>query len=116
MDIPIDMGTVTCEPNTTEYADYAPGSHYLELCQSEKDMIEMVCSNFDDVVVIYNGANTLEMGFVNEYEQIKSVLICPGPGQTGFNSLGRVLSGNVNPSAKTADTFVSDLTKYAYME
>lgn len=110
LDIPIDMSTVTCEPNTTEYADYAPGSHYLELCQSEKDMIGMVCSNFDDVVVIYNGANTLEMGFVNEYEQIKSVLICPGPGQTGFNSLGRVLSGDVNPSAKTADTFVFDLT------
>lgn len=112
-DIPVDMNSeaVDCTSNSTEYDDFPEGAHYLELCQSEKDMLEMVCDNFEDVVVVYNGANTLEMGFVNEYEQIKSVLLCPGPGQTGFNSLGAVLSGEVNPSGRTADTFVADLTK-----
>ena len=111
-DIPIDMNdpAVDCSNNTEDYDDFPEGSHYLELCQSEKDMLEMVCSNFDDVVVIYNGANTLEMGFVNDYEQIKSVLTCPGPGQNGFNALGTILSGETNPSGKTADTYVADLT------
>lgn len=112
-DIPVDMNSedVDCTGNSTEYDDFPEGAHYLELCQSEKDMLKMVCDNFNDVIVVYNGANTLEMGFTNEYEQIKSVLLCPGPGQTGFNSLGAVLSGKVNPSGRTADTFVADLTK-----
>lgn len=58
----------------------------------------------------YNGANTIELGFVNEYEQIKGVLWCPGARQSGFNALGKILTWEVNPSAKTADTFVMDLT------
>lgn len=111
-DIPVDMNSeaVDCTDNSTEYDDFPEGAHYLELCQSEKDLLDMVCGNFEDVVIVYNGANTLEMGFVNEYSQIKSVLLCPGPGQTGFNSLGAVLSGEVNPSGRTADTFAADLT------
>ncbi len=111
-DIPTDMNSesVDCTSNSEEYDDFPEGSHYLELCQSEIDMLDMVCDNFENVVVIYNGANTLEMGFTNEYEQIKSVLLCPGAGQTGFNSLGKILSGEVNPSGRTVDTYVSDLT------
>ena len=71
---------------------------------------DRVCENFDNVVVVYNGANAMELGFLNEYEQIKGALWCPGTGQSGFNSLGSILSGEVNPSAKTSDTFVADLT------
>ena len=96
--------------NSTEYADFEQGQHYLELSKSERDMLDLVCSNFENVVVVYNGANTMELGFVDEYAQIKSVLWCPGTGQSGFNALGSILAGTVNPSGKTADTFVYDLT------
>lgn len=73
-------------------------------------MIDLVCQNFDNVILVYNGANTMELGIAEEYEQIKSVIWCPGTGQNGFNALGEIISGEVNPSAKTADTFVRDLT------
>lgn len=73
-------------------------------------MLDLVCQNFDNVVVVYNGANAMELGFINEHEQIKGALWCPGTGQSGFNALGEILSGEVNPSAKTSDTFVADLT------
>ena len=43
----------------------------------------------DDVIVIYNGANQFELGFVDEYPQIKSVVWCPGTGNVGFNALGK---------------------------
>ena len=96
--------------NSTAYNEFEAGEHYLQLSKSERDMLALVCSNFENVVVVYNGANTMELGFVDEYSQIKGVLWCPGPGQTGFNALGNILAGTVNPSAKTADTFVKDLT------
>lgn len=96
--------------NSTEYADFEQGQHYLELSKTERDMLDLVCSNFENVIVVYNGANTMELGFANEYTQIKSVLWCPGTGQSGFNALGSILAGTVNPSGKTADTFVYDLT------
>ena len=70
----------------------------------------MVCANFENVILVYDGVTTFEMGFVNDYPQIKGVLWCAGPGQTGFDALGEILSGEVNPSGKTADTFLYDLT------
>lgn len=36
---------------------------------------------------------------------------CPPAGQTGFSALGEVLAGETNPSGKTSDTFLKDLTK-----
>ena len=61
-------------------------------------MAEMVCSNFSDVVVVYNGDNQFELGFVEEYEQIKAAVWCPGTGNVGYNALGKVLRGEVKPS------------------
>lgn len=91
--------------NNGDYDDFEADSTYLELSKTEKDLVEMVCSEFEDVIVVYNGANTLEMGWTEEYEQIKSVLLCAGAGATGFNALGNIISGEVNPSGKTADTW-----------
>ena len=109
-DLPVDVSQVTYTNNSDEYNDFEPGEHYLQLSQTERNMLDLVCENFDNVVVVYNGANAMELGFLNEYEQIKGALWCPGTGQSGFNSLGSILSGEVNPSAKTSDTFVADLT------
>lgn len=100
--------------NSSEYEDFTEGMHFLELSNSERDMVEMVCSNFDNVVVVYNGSNTFELGFVNEYEQIKGCVWCAGPGQNGFNALGKMLKGEVNPSGKTTDLFAADFTQAPY--
>lgn len=109
-DLPTDVSQVTYTNNSDEYNDFEPGEHYLQLSHTEEDMLALVCENFDNVVVVYNGANAMELGFLNEYDQIKGALWCPGTGQSGFNALGRILSGEVNPSGKTSDTFAADLT------
>lgn len=128
-DLPHDMGAVmngtwqeagtkymraSYVNNSEQYDDYTAGMNYLELSQTEQNLVELVCSNFDEVIVVYNGANPLEMGWVDEYEQIKGLLVCPGAGATGFNGLGTILRGTVNPSGKTADTWVYDLTRTPY--
>ncbi len=90
--------------------DWDEGDHYLQLSNPEEEMVELVCSNFDNVIVIYNGANAFELGWVEDYDSIKGVLWCAGTGQSGFEALGEVLAGTVNPSGKLVDTYVYDLT------
>ena len=109
-DIPMDVSKAAYDNNSDEYDDFPEGEHYLQLSQTERDMVDMVCSNFNNVIVIYNGANQFELGFADEYPQIKSVVWCPGTGNVGFNALGKVFSGEVNPSGKTPDTFIYDMT------
>lgn len=109
-DLPTDVSQVTYDAGHS-YNDFEPGEHYLQLSKTEKDMIDLVCKNFDKVVVVYNGANAMELGWVKDYSQIKSVIWCAGTGQSGFNALGSILCGDVNPSGRTIDTFVYDLTQ-----
>ena len=109
-DIPMDVSKVAYDNNSDKYDDFPEGEHYLQLSQTERDMVDMVCSNFDNVIVVYNGANQFELGFADEYPQIKSVVWCPGTGNVGFDALGKVFSGEVNPSGKTPDTFIYDMT------
>ena len=95
----------------SEQADDLDASKsYLELSNREQALLDKVTADYDKVIVIVNSANAMELGFVNDYSQIKSVIYCPGTGQTGFEGLGEILAGAVNPSGKTADTFVADLT------
>lgn len=110
-DMPGDVSEVAFDNNSKNYSDFEKGEHYLQLSKTERDMMQLVTKEFSKVIVIYNGANPLEMGFVNQYPQIKSVLWAPGLGNTGFNSLGKILSGAINPSGRAADTFVYDMKK-----
>ncbi|MDO5540990.1 MAG: glycoside hydrolase family 3 C-terminal domain-containing protein [Eubacteriales bacterium] len=101
--------------NNGAYDDFEPGESYLELSVTEEQMVEKVCSEFDNVIVIINANNTMELGWVDEYEQIGAVLLAPGAGNTGFAALGEIINGSVNPSGKTADTFVKDLMTTPYI-
>ena len=108
-DLPQDVSTVTYEDNSENYKDFEPGEHYLQLTQTEEDMLNMVCENFENVIFLYNGANAFEFGFIKDHPQIKSAIWCPGMGQSGFNSLGKILTGEINPSGKTVDIALADL-------
>ncbi len=94
--------------------DLDASKHYLELTTRESEMVQRVTSEFENVIVVINASNAMELGWVNEYPSIKAVILAPGPGQTGFNALGNILTGAVNPSGRTIDTFVADLTKAPY--
>ena len=91
--------------------DLDASKHYLELSNRELAMVKRVTSEYSNVIVLVNAANPMELGWVDEYASIKAAVWFAGPGQTGFNALGRILNGTVNPSGKTVDTFVKDLTK-----
>ena len=112
-DLPTDMKAkgITYKNNSKDYDDFQKGESFLQLSKTERDMIDLVTSNFKKVTLVYNGANTFQFDFLNDYPQIQSVVWCPPAGQTGFSALGEVLAGEANPSGKTSDTFLKDLTK-----
>lgn len=96
---------------TTQEEDGGSDVSYLELTSRERDMLEEVNKDFSNVIVIVNSANAMELGFLDEYENINAALWIAGAGETGFNALGSILSGEVNPSGRLVDTYVYDLTK-----
>ena len=109
-DMPGDVTEASYDNNLNGYNDFEPGEHYLQLSQTEEDLVDLVCTNFDNVIVVYNAANPMELGFIDQYEQIRAAIWCQGPGHTGFEALGKILNGEVNPSGKTTDTFIYDMT------
>ncbi|MBR3368058.1 MAG: glycoside hydrolase family 3 C-terminal domain-containing protein [Lachnospiraceae bacterium] len=110
--IPAQYGyTNATYTNNGDYDDFEPGEHFLELSVTEENMVEKVCSEFEKVVVIINANNPMELGWVEDYPQIGAVILAPGAGNTGFTGLGEIISGAVNPSGHTIDTYVRDLTR-----
>lgn len=91
-------------------------SHYLELDQNETDMLKEACDNFGKVIVIVNSGSPIELGFLVDSTdpaynaKIKAALWLGNPGQNGTDVLGKILKGEINPSAKTVDIYTKDFT------
>ena len=100
--------TASYTNNSQEYDDFAPDESYIQLSRTERDMIDLVAANFDNVVVVVNANNAMELGFVNDYDSIGAVLLAPGTGRAAMNALGKILKGTVNPSGRTVETYVYD--------
>lgn len=99
----------------------APGArsaddHYLQLDQNETDLLDYVCENFDKVIVLINSFNAMELGFLDDpnhyayHPEIKAAVLVGAP-SAGADAIGEIVTGDVNPSGHTVDTFVRDLKK-----
>ena len=91
--------------NSEEYTDFEDGQGYLELTRPEKDMIELAKKTSTKTIVVINAANVFQLGDLQDAPEIDAIVRAIPGGQVGFNALGRILDGEVNPSAKTPDTF-----------
>jgi beta-glucosidase len=90
------------------------GQHYLEIDNTEKEIIEYLNANFENVILLVNCNNAMELGWVKDYSHIKAVVNFPGAGRTGTYGLGRMLVGvdadgnEISSSGHLVDTFVYD--------
>ena len=95
--------------NSRAYDEFGEGDHYLQLSQSEKNLVDTVTSRFENVIVVINANNAMELGWVEDYDNIGAVILAPGTGTSGMTALGEILNGTVNPSGRTVDTYLYDL-------
>lgn len=99
-DEPLDMA---------DYDNGDAGKHYLELQDTEREMLDYVEANYENVVVVINSSNAMELGFLEE-ENIDAAIWIGGPGSQGLQGVADIICGKTNPSGKLADTYAYDLT------
>ncbi|KAA8501316.1 beta-glucosidase [Mediterraneibacter catenae] len=84
--------------------------HYLELSDTEREMIDMIkAQGYEKVIAVINSSHAMELGFLEE-EGIDGAIWIGGPGANGCNAIGKIMSGEINPSGRLADTYAYDLT------
>lgn len=79
---------------------------YLEPDSTELEIISYLNDNFDNVILVANSNAALELGWVKDYTNIKAVL-----SSTTIEAVPYILTGQVNPSGRTVDTFAADASK-----
>ncbi|MBO4990068.1 MAG: glycoside hydrolase family 3 protein [Clostridia bacterium] len=94
-----------------EYNTYWDDQHQLELSQYEKNWLAFCKKNYAKTVVVINSSNAMELGELQKDDGVDAIIWVGGPGSTGFNALGNILSGKVNPSGRTVDVYAADFTK-----
>ncbi|HJD02430.1 MAG TPA: glycoside hydrolase family 3 C-terminal domain-containing protein [Candidatus Mediterraneibacter excrementavium] len=98
-----DAAVIVLSRGGQEAMDMAEGS--LGLTEDEAAMIAMVNDSFDNIVVLLNTANPMELGWMNDYANIKACIWAGFPGQFGITSIPQILNGTENPSGKLVDTY-----------
>ena len=84
---------------------------YLEPDSTELEILQYLNDNFTNTVLVVNSNAAVELDWLADFPNIKSVLVVPTTGTYGVESLGRILSGDINPSGRIVDTYVADASK-----
>ena len=87
------------------------GGNYLALSDIEKGVLRGLASlkaagKVKKIIVLFNAANQIETGFLfDEAYDIDAALWIGSVGITGFNAVGDIIAGKVNPSGHLSDTY-----------
>ncbi|MBQ9265511.1 MAG: glycoside hydrolase family 3 C-terminal domain-containing protein [Bacilli bacterium] len=78
---------------------------YLTISTEEEALLEWICDNFENVIVLINSTNLMQLDFLDRIEKIDACLICGCTGNYGANGIVDIIYGEVSPSGKTTDTY-----------
>ena len=108
-----DVAFVTLSRFATEGNDLAmvndKGVRMLQLDEYEEAIFQMIqdSGKFNKVVVLLNSVFPLELDWLEKYD-VDAVLWVGNPGFYGMPGAIRVVTGEVNPSGHTVDTFAAN--------
>lgn len=102
-----NSGGEECDRHLTE--DYY-------LTGSETQLVRKICRNFPNVILILNVNGLIDLSWVKNFPEIKSLLFLGIPGEEGAAALAKILSGEVNPSGKMAVTVAENYEDYPSAE
>lgn len=82
---------------------------YLEPDSTEREILSYLNDNFDNTILVVNTASALQLDWLADYPHIRAVISMPSAGTEGMNSFARILTGAINPSGRTVDTWSGDI-------
>ena len=85
--------------------------HALQLSDNEQDLFDYITDKFENVIIIINSGNIFQCDAFENNDAVKAVLWAGSVGDVGAGAIGRILTGEVNPSGHTVDTWARDFTK-----
>ena len=87
-----------------------------DLSEEEHQMLADICAYYKNVVVVINAGAQVDLSFMDEFRNIRALLVIVQPGMEGGNAFADILSGKVNPSGKLADTWAYKYEDYPSSE
>lgn len=81
---------------------------YLEPDSVELSVLSYLNDNFDDILLLVNTCGSMELGWVEDFPNIHTVIYTGLPGTYGLNGVADIIAGNVNPSGHLVDTYAYD--------
>lgn len=92
-----------------ETANYADGQHELELSKEERDLVAAAKQSCSKVVVVINASTPMEVGDLMAGDlAVDSIIEVGSLGASGAEAVGKVLTGEINPSGRTTDIWAAD--------
>ncbi len=113
-----DTALITINRYSTENVDRKNDGTdtYFVLSDKEKQLVESVCSNFENVIVLINTGSMIDTSWFAQNDKIKAALMIWQGGMEGGLATADVLVGDVNPSGKLVDTFAGKFEDYPSSE
>ena len=84
--------------------------HKYQLDSKQMALLKHAEDNFDKVIVLINNSVPVEIGALKDDDKVDAILVVGQPGDNGFDAVGKILNGEVNPSGRLVDTYARDLT------
>ena len=117
-------GSEGCDVKAIDARDYDPASgsslpsgydwdepttkHALQLSDNEEALLEELGRHTDNIIVLINSSNIFQCDQLVNNPKVKAILWIGNPGDRGAYTVGRILTGQVNPSGRTVDTWARD--------
>ncbi len=86
------------------------GDYYLK--DDEHQMLADLCAYYKDVIVVVNAGGQVDLSFMDEFSNIRGLLVIVQPGMEGGNAFADVISGKANPSGKLVDSWAYQYEDY----
>ncbi len=111
-DAAADTAIYVISRNSGEGSDrkYEKGDYLF--FDEEVEQLKLLTENFEHVIVVLNVGGVMNLSEINQLEGIDAILLMSQLGCQGGNALADILTGNVTPSGKLADTWAKDYWDY----
>ena len=100
----------TCDCRDNDSASFTE-KHALELSDNEQALFDELHNHTDHIIMIINSSNVFECGQFEDDPKVSAIIWIGNPGDVGPGALGRIVSGEINPSGRTVDTWARDFTE-----